>query len=458
MFHIKNERGGTAAQRQNNEMPSKRALVVDDSKSARLILRKMLERLGLGVDLAESAEQSLEYLKDHRPDVIFMDHMMPGMDGLQAVREIKAEPRTASIPVLMYTSKQGDVYVGQARALGAVGVIPKEVKPADLERTLEQLHLLPDPEPKPEPKAEPKPVAAAGDAAARSGSAHIAALARDAAEAAVRASLHSQLEAQRKQLRAEMTDELEPLLRRLLAEAREVEPPRRRRWPAVAAALVVLAMAPVAGYFARDVAEAYGWPASTAPVAAAPAPVADTGETDKLRRTLAIAHARSQNERVTLLQTLEWAVNNSGEYGYGELAFGDRRLLMLTELVSRLNAARFEGTIELQAHIGDFCLVRDERGDLKLAPPELPLERCDLVGFDRNQARSLAEQQSVGFANFLATSPLLREGKIKVRTQPVGNSRPLFGYPPRANVATAGLWNAIAARNNRIQIKLIPSP
>ena len=122
----------------------KRALIVDDSRSARVILSRMLEQHGMAVDTAESAEQALEYLHQQRPDVIFMDHLMPGMDGFQAVQVIKGDPQTASIPLMMYTSQEGELYVSQARALGAVGVLPKTVRPVDVSRVLYQLHLLPD--------------------------------------------------------------------------------------------------------------------------------------------------------------------------------------------------------------------------------------------------------------------------------------------------------------------------
>ncbi|MGH6885967.1 MAG: response regulator, partial [Geminicoccales bacterium] len=125
-------------------MPGKRALVVDDSRSARVVLSRMLERYGILVDSAESAESALEYLKDRRPDVIFMDHLMPGMDGLQAVREIKANPELAAIPIMMYTSQEGEIYGGQARASGAVGVLPKSIRPIDVTKALYQLQLLPD--------------------------------------------------------------------------------------------------------------------------------------------------------------------------------------------------------------------------------------------------------------------------------------------------------------------------
>src|SRR5689334_13668941 len=125
-------------------MGAKRALIVDDSKSARLFLARILEKYEIDVDNAENAEGAIEYLASHRPDVIFMDHLMPGMDGFQAVQAIKNNPLTATIPIMMYTSQEGELYLGQARALGAVGVLPKQIKPTDVSKVLYQLHLLTD--------------------------------------------------------------------------------------------------------------------------------------------------------------------------------------------------------------------------------------------------------------------------------------------------------------------------
>jgi len=136
-------------------MARKSALVVDDSKSARVILSRMLEKYDIEVDMAESAEQAIEYLKSNRPDAIFMDHLMPGMDGLQAVKAIKGNPQTAMIPIMMYTSQEGELYVGQARALGAMGVLPKQVRPVDVSKVLYELHLLPDRRDMAEPALHP---------------------------------------------------------------------------------------------------------------------------------------------------------------------------------------------------------------------------------------------------------------------------------------------------------------
>ncbi|TNC85336.1 MAG: response regulator, partial [Alcanivorax sp.] len=124
-------------------MTNKLALVVDDSRMARHVLSKMLTEQGIDVDSVESGEEALGYLCDKKPSMIFMDHTMPGMDGFQCLRAIKNDPHTAMIPIIMYTSKEGEVYESQARALGAVDVLPKTLKPLTLAKVLERQNLLP---------------------------------------------------------------------------------------------------------------------------------------------------------------------------------------------------------------------------------------------------------------------------------------------------------------------------
>ncbi|MDS4028924.1 MAG: response regulator [Candidatus Contendobacter sp.] len=125
-------------------MPIRHVLVVDDSKSARLMLRKILQNLGMTVDTADSAEEALTYLRDRKPDVIFMDHTMPGMDGLTALRRIRSEPTTARIPAAMYTSKDEPSYRNQAHAAGAVDVLSKPATPEALSALLERMNTLLD--------------------------------------------------------------------------------------------------------------------------------------------------------------------------------------------------------------------------------------------------------------------------------------------------------------------------
>ncbi|HRY16295.1 MAG TPA: response regulator, partial [Candidatus Competibacteraceae bacterium] len=121
-------------------MPVRHILVVDDSKSARLMLRKMLQGFGMTVDTADSAEEALNYLRDRKPDAIFMDHTMPGMDGLTAVRQIKVNPAIASIPVAMYTSRDEPAYLQEARLAGAIDVLTKPAMPEMVSVLLERMH------------------------------------------------------------------------------------------------------------------------------------------------------------------------------------------------------------------------------------------------------------------------------------------------------------------------------
>lgn len=120
-------------------MQIKHALVVDDSKSARFSLKKLLQKQGVNVDFAESAGDALNYLESKRPDVIFMDHLMPGMDGFEATKAIKGNPATNNIPIIMCTSKEGTEYAEQAMSHGAIAILPKPAPAATLTAVLNQI-------------------------------------------------------------------------------------------------------------------------------------------------------------------------------------------------------------------------------------------------------------------------------------------------------------------------------
>ena len=107
-------------------MPLQTALVVDDSKLARITLQRLLQKHNLKVNVAESGVVALEQLKTSKPDIIFMDHLMPELDGFEATQKIKADPSTKHIPVIMCTGKEGvDNYDEQARGIGASGTLAK---------------------------------------------------------------------------------------------------------------------------------------------------------------------------------------------------------------------------------------------------------------------------------------------------------------------------------------------
>ncbi len=117
-------------------MLARKALLVDDSKSARFVLGKLLKNHDLEVDMVDSAEAALEFLASNQPDAIFMDHLMKGMDGLAATSRIKTDPSTAHIPVVMCTSNDGEEYLMEAKSRGALGTLIKPPSPDKLEEIL----------------------------------------------------------------------------------------------------------------------------------------------------------------------------------------------------------------------------------------------------------------------------------------------------------------------------------
>ena len=118
-------------------MSGKSALVVDDSKSARFALRKYLENHAYKVDTAESAEAAYSLLRELAPDLIFLDHIMPGEDGFEALAHLKGDPQTESIPVVICSGNEGEDFIADARQRGAVAVLAKPPTPEHLSQVLD---------------------------------------------------------------------------------------------------------------------------------------------------------------------------------------------------------------------------------------------------------------------------------------------------------------------------------
>ncbi len=122
-------------------MTIKSALLVDDSKVARFALSKLLENVSMNVDMAGSAEEALDYLDNNNPpDVIFMDHLMPGMNGVEATKAIKSNPQTAGIPIIMCTSKKSKEFEDAARKFGIYNILTKPPQNDGLSNILDQLN------------------------------------------------------------------------------------------------------------------------------------------------------------------------------------------------------------------------------------------------------------------------------------------------------------------------------
>jgi two-component system alkaline phosphatase synthesis response regulator PhoP len=107
-------------------------LIVEDEKDIVKMLEYNLKKEGFRTISAQDGEDALEYAVREHPDLIILDLMLPGMDGLEVCKELKKETKTASIPIIMLTAKaqESDKVVGLE--LGADDYVTKPFSPREL--------------------------------------------------------------------------------------------------------------------------------------------------------------------------------------------------------------------------------------------------------------------------------------------------------------------------------------
>jgi len=96
-----------------------KVMVIDDSNTIRRSAEIFLAQAGCQVLLAEDGFDALSKITDHRPDVIFVDIMMPRLDGYQTCALIKKNPRLSATPVIMLSSKDGLFDRARGRMVGS---------------------------------------------------------------------------------------------------------------------------------------------------------------------------------------------------------------------------------------------------------------------------------------------------------------------------------------------------
>jgi twitching motility two-component system response regulator PilG len=119
-----------------------RALVVDDSPTVRKSLELELGSFNIQVDSAETGEQGLEMLEKSRYDIIFLDVVMPGMDGYQVCKTIRRKPETKQTPVVMLTSKSSPFDKVHGSLAGCSAYLIKPVEYENFYRVLEEYLAL----------------------------------------------------------------------------------------------------------------------------------------------------------------------------------------------------------------------------------------------------------------------------------------------------------------------------
>jgi CheY-like chemotaxis protein len=473
-------------------MGAKRALIVDDSKSARLFLARILEKYEIDVDNAENAEAAIEYLASHRPDVIFMDHLMPGMDGFQAVQAIKNNPLTATIPILMYTSQEGELYLGQARALGAVGVLPKQIKPTDVSKVLYQLHLLADRRSEFQGSFRAINMPTAGAAMEQSAANDSGVLPKLLTETALReqfaelrralvAGVDTQTERITAEVRALLLEALPPVSAAPVDPTPQPptsRPPAQFAW-AVACISLAIALATTALW----------WQQSSELRSLG-------GQIDGLRRQIA-AQSETASSAITadpsatgaglstngrpldgessaaegLKPSAAAPTNGNGGQSsprslpteakplvvsvpYGADALGGQRLDLIRQLLDRLVKENHSGVVDIKSFAGRFCLMGNVNDGYSLAPDETPFAKCDVVGNPSEDALSAAQRIPLQFANLVGGVRNASRGAVDVQHS-VGDSTAFVApYPAISPGLTAGEWNRAGSANNRVEIRV----
>lgn len=115
-----------------------RILIVDDSPSQLLGIKRIVEKLGHEALTAEDGAAGVEAAKREKPDLILMDVVMPNLNGFQATRTISKDPATAHIPIVLVTTKDQETDKVWGMRQGAKAYVTKPIKEDELIRTLNE--------------------------------------------------------------------------------------------------------------------------------------------------------------------------------------------------------------------------------------------------------------------------------------------------------------------------------
>ena len=107
-------------------------MIVDDSPTEVHIMKTALEKHGFQTLSAADGNECLTLAREVRPDLIFMDVVMPGLNGFQATRTLRRDPKTKSIPIVMVTTKNQESDRIWGMRQGAVDYLVKPVDASDL--------------------------------------------------------------------------------------------------------------------------------------------------------------------------------------------------------------------------------------------------------------------------------------------------------------------------------------
>jgi len=469
-------------------MSNKRALIVDDSSTAQYRLKKMLRPFNLAIDIVDSGEAALRYLASNAPDVVFMDHLMPGMDGFRALQIIKSHPETAMIPVIMYTSRSGDVYTGQARALGALDVVSKDtINAADLSKVMAAIHIYPIAE---EPESPP-PIESAEFVAAANQASDMEAFKierRTASTASVEQArnlelrlshLEHTLEDNRRFITSRVVRELQglrqsmkqefsdiiaaqaaPKLNAPATESVELPPTESESsgfWSWTGKLLVVLATLCVLFFLAKIATSIDDTQEQQMILGKQISSIARELKSEPDMPSPALVNATKQNNLLeqkyaddAYLADIAWAFNQSGSLSFNQNTIDPKAVIRIYELLNRLISNGFRGSAWVDVYVGNYCIGINSFGQTQLPAEGATLGDCmlssEMYGMEQVM-QDYSRELNSAFNN-------LSRGQVKVVNIIVSAKQGEETYPERLPTLEAQEWNEVAQRNNYIELRL----
>ena len=118
---------------------TKTILIVEDDPVASELIAYALNVEGYDTLVALNGEQGMSHARNHKPDLVVLDVMLPGMDGFEICRRLKAEPETAHMPILILSAKAQVTDVKTGQEMGAEIYLTKPLDPSNL---VEQVQFL----------------------------------------------------------------------------------------------------------------------------------------------------------------------------------------------------------------------------------------------------------------------------------------------------------------------------
>ncbi|KRT54130.1 response regulator [endosymbiont of Ridgeia piscesae] len=471
-------------------MKKKHALIVDDSKTARRVLAKKLDSFHVDVSEVGSGKEAIEFLKKAQPDAVFMDYHMPGMDGIQALKFIRLNPETASIPVMMYTSHSEKLKPEQVKALGAVGVLPKNLDSKDFEIVISMLKLEPEGEPDSQ-FVDSMNIDETPSVQLLDGASEIAESSRLLHDAARETEASVGSTRLRKQIAKLLAQHLKLVRRHIDETSRQTVEEMEKGNSAIENRLLEMQQAEAE----QSKAGGLSWVMLLFLLLLGGGALLLSGwrsemveERNTLREQITLmekARANYDEQADSLaslleqqggvsvgdkaagitaaeqpeawMKLLEWALNRDLEFAYRAVPFDDKMVSWLSQALDHLGNAGFRGTLLLEARYGDFCLTGKPDAQLELAADELKGADCLFSRQLSADGSTRNELQSISFTNYINSSPRLSAGPIKVQVKRGGYDTPVVPYPEAREEVSAVKWNQVAARNQRIQVRLLPA-